>query len=283
MLWLRLVLGVLPLCLTSMIHASPAHVSTPCCLHVVPHALVLQAGLNPMYTFRETVDLGPTNKSMQEIRSIIQQLKQEWPGAGGAAAAPLCVPANLRGGRTMFLFAREQCAGYRLAAQRRLGGAIRALKQGVCGCAGASRPIKHWCCVAAAAGSSYDLLYRNCCHFCVDLAARLEVGPVPGGCGGCVGGLEDTGQQTQGGTGSAYRWLHACALSAAPSSSGAYITALVPLRNCIASHPTAALFWAPLKAAQLQLDRVAACAAARVCGCAVQAGSTALLQALQPP
>lgn len=33
-----------------------------------------------MYTFRETVDLGPTNKSMQEIRDIVQQLKQDWPG-----------------------------------------------------------------------------------------------------------------------------------------------------------------------------------------------------------
>jgi hypothetical protein len=33
-----------------------------------------------MYTFRETVDLGPTHKSMQDIRGIIQQLKQEWPG-----------------------------------------------------------------------------------------------------------------------------------------------------------------------------------------------------------
>lgn len=37
--------------------------------------------MNPMYTFRETIDLGPTQKTMQEIRSIIQQLKQEWPGA----------------------------------------------------------------------------------------------------------------------------------------------------------------------------------------------------------
>jgi hypothetical protein len=38
-------------------------------------------------------------------------------------------------------------------------------------------------CFAAAAvcaGHSYDLLTRNCCHFCEDLAAQLEVGPVPG-------------------------------------------------------------------------------------------------------
>jgi hypothetical protein len=47
--------------------------------------LLLQAGMNPMYTFRETVDLGATHKSMQEIRSVIQQLKQEWPGATGIA------------------------------------------------------------------------------------------------------------------------------------------------------------------------------------------------------
>jgi hypothetical protein len=47
----------------------------------------LQAGHNPMYTFRETIDLGPTHKSMQEIRSIIQQLKQEWPGKKDGATA----------------------------------------------------------------------------------------------------------------------------------------------------------------------------------------------------
>jgi hypothetical protein len=29
-------------------------------------------------------------------------------------------------------------------------------------------------------GASYDLLTRNCCHFCEDMAARLGVGPVPG-------------------------------------------------------------------------------------------------------
>lgn len=38
----------------------------------------------------------------------------------------------------------------------------------------------HLCACMFPAGASYDLLHRNCCHFCVDLAARLGVGPVPG-------------------------------------------------------------------------------------------------------
>uniref|UniRef100_A0A383W0G7 PPPDE domain-containing protein n=1 Tax=Tetradesmus obliquus TaxID=3088 RepID=A0A383W0G7_TETOB len=63
---------------------------------------------NPMYQFRETISLGSTPKSMEQVRGIIQELKLTWPG------------------------------------------------------------------------HSYDLLTRNCCHFCEDLAARLQVAPVPG-------------------------------------------------------------------------------------------------------
>jgi hypothetical protein len=29
-------------------------------------------------------------------------------------------------------------------------------------------------------GDSYDLLARNCCHFCEDMAKRLSVQPIPG-------------------------------------------------------------------------------------------------------
>jgi hypothetical protein len=45
-----------------------------------------------MYTFRETVDLGVTGKSMTDIRSIIQELKQEWPG--GALCPCSLVPTH---------------------------------------------------------------------------------------------------------------------------------------------------------------------------------------------
>lgn len=49
--------------------------------HTTSHLILpTQAGQNPMYTFRESIDLGLTSKSMIEIRSIIQTLKQEWPG-----------------------------------------------------------------------------------------------------------------------------------------------------------------------------------------------------------
>mmetsp|Transcript_21246 Transcript_21246/g.58945 ORF Transcript_21246/g.58945 Transcript_21246/m.58945 type:complete len:104 (+) Transcript_21246:1935-2246(+) len=35
---------------------------------------------NPMYKFRETVDLGPTKKSKQEVKQILKRLKGEWSG-----------------------------------------------------------------------------------------------------------------------------------------------------------------------------------------------------------
>eukprot|EP00775_Hariotina_reticulata_P006935 gene6935-7153_t len=64
--------------------------------------------MNPMYQYRESISLGHTSRSMEEIRDIIHALKTAWPG------------------------------------------------------------------------SSYDLLKRNCCHFCEVLAAQLAVDPVPG-------------------------------------------------------------------------------------------------------
>lgn len=63
---------------------------------------------NPMYTYRETVDLGATSKPLTEVEAILQTLKDQWQG------------------------------------------------------------------------DSYDLLSRNCCHFCEALCAVLEVGPLPG-------------------------------------------------------------------------------------------------------
>jgi hypothetical protein len=47
--------------------------------HLPPRARV-QAGCNPMYTYREAVPLGPTPLSLREIRAIMQQLKADWPG-----------------------------------------------------------------------------------------------------------------------------------------------------------------------------------------------------------
>lgn len=39
-----------------------------------------RARSNPMYTFRESIDLGPTPKSKQQIHDIMNRLKHEWPG-----------------------------------------------------------------------------------------------------------------------------------------------------------------------------------------------------------
>ena len=36
--------------------------------------------LNPMYVFRETVDLGTCLKTKQEVRDILKALKIAWPG-----------------------------------------------------------------------------------------------------------------------------------------------------------------------------------------------------------
>mmetsp|Transcript_21317 Transcript_21317/g.46558 ORF Transcript_21317/g.46558 Transcript_21317/m.46558 type:complete len:502 (-) Transcript_21317:1317-2822(-) len=57
---------------------------------------------NPMYYFRETVDLGETPKTKQQVKDILQRLKREW------------------------------------------------------------------------LGSSYELLSRNCCHFCYEFAKELD-------------------------------------------------------------------------------------------------------------
>ncbi|KAG2434998.1 hypothetical protein HYH02_011996 [Chlamydomonas schloesseri] len=66
-----------------------------------------RARQNTMYNFRETVELGVTEKSKQEIKEIMSRLKRAW------------------------------------------------------------------------AGISYDLLQRNCCHFCEQLCAELGVPPPP--------------------------------------------------------------------------------------------------------
>ncbi|PNW86134.1 hypothetical protein CHLRE_02g074600v5 [Chlamydomonas reinhardtii] len=66
-----------------------------------------RARQNTMYNFRETLELGVTEKSKQEIKEIVARLKRAW------------------------------------------------------------------------AGTSYDLLQRNCCHFCEQLCAELGVPPPP--------------------------------------------------------------------------------------------------------
>lgn len=63
---------------------------------------------NPMYVYREQIDLGVTLKTKQEVENILRTMKQTWPGL------------------------------------------------------------------------SYDLLSRNCCHFCDELCKQLGVKPVPG-------------------------------------------------------------------------------------------------------
>lgn len=75
---------------------------------------------NPFYQHRETLLLGRTQKSKQEVAAIISRLKIEWPGA------------------------------------------------------------------------SYNLLNRNCCHFCEDLSKELGVGPVPGWLNRFAAGAEAT-------------------------------------------------------------------------------------------
>ncbi|GFH26002.1 DUF862 domain-containing protein, partial [Haematococcus lacustris] len=68
---------------------------------------VVEARKNPIYHYRESVDLGYSPLSKQQIKQLLRQMKQEWPGA------------------------------------------------------------------------SYELLSRNCCHFCEALAEGLGVRPLP--------------------------------------------------------------------------------------------------------
>ncbi|RDX71102.1 DeSI-like protein [Mucuna pruriens] len=66
------------------------------------------SGKNPMYTFRESIDLGKTNFSIFKVNQILRELSREWPG------------------------------------------------------------------------SSYDLLSKNCNHFCDEFCERLGVPKLPG-------------------------------------------------------------------------------------------------------
>ncbi|GMH34060.1 hypothetical protein BSKO_01894 [Bryopsis sp. KO-2023] len=75
---------------------------------------------NPFYQHRETLLLGVTKKSRQEVNAIISRLKVEWPGG------------------------------------------------------------------------TYNLLNRNCCHFCEDICKYLGVGPVPGWLNRFAAGAEAT-------------------------------------------------------------------------------------------
>ncbi|GFH27433.1 predicted protein, partial [Haematococcus lacustris] len=68
---------------------------------------VVEARKNPIYHYRESVDLGYSPLSKQQIKQLLRQMKQQWPGA------------------------------------------------------------------------SYELLSRNCCHFCEALAEGLGVRPLP--------------------------------------------------------------------------------------------------------
>mmetsp|Transcript_36887 Transcript_36887/g.104104 ORF Transcript_36887/g.104104 Transcript_36887/m.104104 type:complete len:210 (-) Transcript_36887:252-881(-) len=64
--------------------------------------------LNPMYTYRESIDLGETSLTSREISGVLSRMREEWPGNG------------------------------------------------------------------------YDLIARNCCHFCEAFCKELGTKPVPG-------------------------------------------------------------------------------------------------------
>ncbi|EFJ46967.1 hypothetical protein VOLCADRAFT_92471 [Volvox carteri f. nagariensis] len=100
-----------------------------------------RARSNSLYTFREHIELGATRKTKQEVRL----------GTGDGVASVVAAVVVV-----VVVVAAVVAGGG--------GGSIREIL---------SRFKRAW------PGSSYDLLQRNCCHFCEDLCLALEVPSPP--------------------------------------------------------------------------------------------------------